>query len=55
VVSALKDLDSVVAHHAEAYARFKREFLHLEDGRASARLVDAVFVPHGDAPPSDTG
>jgi CDP-glycerol glycerophosphotransferase len=55
VVSALKDLDSVVAHHAEAYSRFKREFLHLEDGRASARLVDAVFVPHGDAPPSDTG
>jgi len=52
VVAALRDLDTVVADHAEAYRRFTRDYLHLEDGHASARLVDAVFVPSGDAPPA---
>ena len=43
VVAALRDLDAVAAHHAEAYARFRERFCALEDGRAAARVVDAVF------------
>ncbi len=52
VVSALRDIESVVAGHADAYERFRQDYLHLEDGHASARLVDAVFVSSGDAPPA---
>jgi CDP-glycerol glycerophosphotransferase len=51
VVSAIADLDSTVSSHAEAYQRFQQDYLDLEDGQAAARLVDAVFVPAGDAPP----
>jgi CDP-glycerol glycerophosphotransferase len=43
VVGALRDLDAVAARHAEAYARFRERFCHLEDGRAAARVVDALF------------
>jgi CDP-glycerol glycerophosphotransferase len=50
VVRELRDLDGVRARHAEQYARFREDFLSLEDGRASERLVDEVFVPRGDAP-----
>jgi hypothetical protein len=28
---------------------FRREYADLDDGHASARLVDAVFAPRGDA------
>ena len=31
---------------------FRKDYLDLEDGRAGARFVDAVFVPRGDAPPA---
>jgi CDP-glycerol glycerophosphotransferase len=55
VVRELRDLDGVRARHQEEYARFRRDYLSLEDGRASARLVDAVFVPRGDAPARDDG
>jgi CDP-glycerol glycerophosphotransferase len=55
VVRELRDLDGVRARHQEAYSRFRRDYLSLEDGRASARLVDAVFVPRGDAPARDEG
>jgi CDP-glycerol glycerophosphotransferase len=51
VVACLKDLDRVRSEHAAAYEAFRRDFLDLEDGRAGARFVDAVFVPRGDAPP----
>jgi CDP-glycerol glycerophosphotransferase len=44
VIAALRDLDAVVARHAEAYARFRERFCHLEDGRAAARVIDAVFA-----------
>lgn len=50
VASAIGDLESVVADHADAYDRFRQDYLDLEDGHAAARLVDAVFVPPGDAP-----
>ena len=52
VVSALLELDSVAADYRDAYNTFRHAYLDLEDGNASARLVDAVFVPRGDAPPA---
>jgi CDP-glycerol glycerophosphotransferase len=49
VVDALLDLDGVRAAYAEAYRTFHDDYLDLDDGKAGARLVDAVFVPRGDA------
>ncbi|MFD6054815.1 CDP-glycerol glycerophosphotransferase family protein [Agromyces sp. NPDC060279] len=49
VASKLADLGAVRAEYAGAVQRFREEYLELEDGRAAARLVDAVFVPRGDA------
>jgi CDP-glycerol glycerophosphotransferase len=49
VVDALLDLDGVRATYAEAYRKFHDDYLDLDDGHAGARLVDAVFVPRGDA------
>jgi CDP-glycerol glycerophosphotransferase len=48
-VRQLADLDGVRQKYAEAYARFSADYLDLDDGHASRRLVDAVFVPRGDA------
>ena len=45
VTESLANLDQVVADHRSAYARFRERFCHLEDGMASARVVDAVFGP----------
>ncbi|MBA3233744.1 MAG: CDP-glycerol glycerophosphotransferase family protein, partial [Propionibacteriales bacterium] len=50
VASAISRLDEVVEEYAVAYDTFRKEFIDLEDGKASQRLVDAVFVPRGDAP-----
>jgi CDP-glycerol glycerophosphotransferase len=50
VVDALLDLDAVRTKYAEAYQRFRDDYLDMEDGRAGARFVDAVLVPRGDAP-----
>ncbi len=55
VAAALLELPSVVAEYAEAYEKFRTSYLDLEDGHASARFVDAVFVPRGDAPPAAGG
>jgi len=43
VIDALGDLDAVRAAHAERYDAFRREFCALDDGRASARVVDCVW------------
>lgn len=43
VIEALRDLDSITERFAEAYAAFRERFCHREDGRASARVVDALF------------
>jgi CDP-glycerol glycerophosphotransferase len=51
VAAAIKEIDTVEAEHRQAYATFRETYLDLEDGQAAARLVDAVFVPRGDAPP----
>ena len=55
VATALSDLASLVAEYAGAYEKFRASYLDLEDGRASARFVDAVFVPRRDAPAADGG
>jgi CDP-glycerol glycerophosphotransferase len=49
VVDALLDLDGVRAEYDAAYAKFHDDYLDLDDGHAAQRLVDAVFVPRGDA------
>ena len=46
-------LEGVRTRYAEAYERFRQDFLDLEDGHAAARFVDQVMVPRGDAPPAD--
>lgn len=53
IIEALSQLDQVRAEYAEQYRRFRSDYLPLEDGRAAERLVDAVFVPRGDAPASE--
>ena len=49
VVDAIADLAGVREQYAAAYRTFHDEYLDLDDGQAGARLVDAVFVPRGDA------
>ena len=55
VVEALLELDAVATKYRDSYDTFRHAYLDLEDGGASARLVDAVFVPRGDAPPAARG
>jgi CDP-glycerol glycerophosphotransferase len=52
VVAQLRDLTRLDRSTRGARARFRRQYVELEDGHASARLVDAVFVPRGDADPA---
>jgi CDP-glycerol glycerophosphotransferase len=49
LVDALRDLPRAGAAHAVARARFRADYMELEDGHAAARLVDAVMGPRGDA------
>jgi CDP-glycerol glycerophosphotransferase len=49
VVSLLRDLDGLARRTAADRATFRRDYADLDDGNASARLVDAVFAPRGDA------
>ncbi|MGN6782933.1 MAG: CDP-glycerol glycerophosphotransferase family protein, partial [Marmoricola sp.] len=51
VAACLQDLQALTDDYADARARFRETYVDLEDGYAGARLVDAVFVPRGDAPP----
>lgn len=50
LTAALEDLASVTARCEAAYRRFRERFCHLEDGRAAARVVDAMF-PQAEAAP----
>lgn len=45
VIAAIGDLDRIRSEYADAYATFRRDFLDLDDGHATQRLVDRVF-PH---------
>ena len=48
VVSLVRDLDGLARRTAAQRETFRREYADLDDGHASARLVDAVFAPRGD-------
>jgi CDP-glycerol glycerophosphotransferase (TagB/SpsB family) len=52
LVEAIADIDRLSAEHAERYARFRDTFAHLEDGSATARVLDLLF-PSG-APATGT-
>ncbi|QDQ16358.1 glycosyltransferase [Streptomyces spectabilis] len=43
VVAALRDLDTVTARHAPAYASFREEYCDLDDGRAAARVAERLM------------
>jgi CDP-glycerol glycerophosphotransferase len=49
VIGLLRDLDGLARRTADERAAFVRAYADLDDGHASARLVDAVFAPRGDA------
>lgn len=49
VVHELADLDALADTWRPAREQFRKDYVDLDDGHASARLVDAVFVPRGDA------
>ena len=44
VLDALRDLAAVSERCAEPYAAFRERFCHLEDGRASDRVLDRLFA-----------
>jgi CDP-glycerol glycerophosphotransferase len=45
LIDALRDLDAVHAAHERRYADFVSAFCELDDGHASARVVDRIFAP----------
>ena len=49
VVHHLGDLEGLNQRYAAGIETFVHDYMELEDGHASQRLVDAVFVPRGDA------
>ncbi len=49
VVALVRDLDGLARRTEAERATFRDSYTDLDDGHASARLVDAVFVPRGDA------
>jgi CDP-glycerol glycerophosphotransferase len=44
VIEAIRTIDEVAAEHAERYERFQRVYTPRDDGKATARVVDHVFV-----------
>ncbi len=43
LVEAIADVETIAADHGERYARFRETFTHLEDGRATERVLDLLF------------
>jgi CDP-glycerol glycerophosphotransferase len=48
VVNLVRDFNGLARRTAVQRQTFRRDYADLEDGHASARLVDAVFAPRGD-------
>ncbi|WP_307813506.1 CDP-glycerol glycerophosphotransferase family protein [Streptomyces sp. N35] len=44
IVEALRDLDTMAARHADAYAAFRQAYGDLDDGRAAARVADWILA-----------
>ncbi len=49
VVTLVRDVPGLARRTATQREAFRRDYADLDDGQASARLVDAVFKPRGDA------
>jgi CDP-glycerol glycerophosphotransferase len=47
LIAVLRDLPAATARCAERYAAFRERFCHLEDGRATARVVDRLLERMG--------
>lgn len=45
LVTCLRHLDEYEAFYQELYAAFCRRYVQLDDGRASSRLINAIFDP----------
>ncbi|WP_328900432.1 bifunctional glycosyltransferase family 2 protein/CDP-glycerol:glycerophosphate glycerophosphotransferase [Streptomyces sp. NBC_00441] len=43
LIAALKDPERAIAGHAKAYEQFRHDFCDLDDGRATARVVDRML------------
>jgi CDP-glycerol glycerophosphotransferase len=43
-MDALSDLDAVRRTYAPAYQAFRDRFCHLDDGHATARVINRVFT-----------
>ncbi|WLQ34125.1 CDP-glycerol glycerophosphotransferase family protein [Streptomyces castrisilvae] len=43
LIEALRDPERAIAGHAKAYEQFRHDFCDLDDGRASARVVDRML------------
>ncbi|MCW2872280.1 CDP-glycerol glycerophosphotransferase family protein [Actinacidiphila oryziradicis] len=43
LIGALRDLETVARHSADAYADFRTAFCHLDDGSAAARAADHIL------------
>ncbi|GAA2998734.1 hypothetical protein JCM13580A_41210 [Streptomyces drozdowiczii] len=43
LIAALRDPERAIAGHAGAYERFRHDFCDLDDGRATARVVDRML------------
>jgi CDP-glycerol glycerophosphotransferase (TagB/SpsB family) len=54
LVEAIADIDGIAARTADRYDRFRETFAHLEDGAATARVIDLLF-PSGAAASGTTG
>jgi CDP-glycerol glycerophosphotransferase len=44
LIGVLRDLDATRARYAERYARFSERYCHLEDGRATERVLERLGV-----------
>jgi CDP-glycerol glycerophosphotransferase len=44
LIEALSDLDAVRRRYAPAYRAFRNRFCHLDDGRATARILERIFT-----------
>ncbi|MFJ4502320.1 CDP-glycerol glycerophosphotransferase family protein [Streptomyces sp. NPDC088864] len=43
LIAALRDPEKAIAGHAKAYEQFRHDFCDLDDGRATARVVDRML------------
>jgi len=55
LMEALADLNAVRRRYAPAYRAFRNRFCHLDDGRATARVIERIFTaPQAQPLPSGT-